>query len=121
MLPRYFRRTVIERFALIHSIKPFLCAAGACALALLGEQGAQAQPANDNFANAWLLSGAVVTTNGTTAGASKETGEPNHAGNIGGRSIWFNWIAPRSGQIRIDTIGSASGFNGSDTLLAVYT
>src|SRR4026207_173568 len=59
---------------------------------------AQAQPANNAFASAWTLSGASVSTNGNSANASKETGEPNHAGNAGARSVWFNWIAPRDGQ-----------------------
>ncbi|HMC28966.1 MAG TPA: Ig-like domain-containing protein, partial [Verrucomicrobiae bacterium] len=77
---------------------------------------AQAQPANNNFANAWFLNGTSVTTNGSNVNATKETGEPNHAGNAGGRSVWFVWTAPVSGQTRIDTIGSS--FN---TLLAVYT
>jgi hypothetical protein len=74
-----------------------------------------AQPGNDAFANAWVLTGSAVTTNGVSTGASKEAGEPNHAGNQGGRSVWFRWTAPASGQIRVDTSGS--GFN---TLLAVY-
>ena len=80
---------------------------------------AQGQPANDNFVNAWTLSGTSVTTNGSTAlpsNATKESGEPNHAGFTGGRSVWFVWTAPVSGLTRIDTIGS--GFN---TLLGVYT
>jgi hypothetical protein len=78
---------------------------------------AHAQPANDLFANAWTLSGLSVSTNGNSANAApRETGEPNHAGNPGGRSVWFNWLAPRDGQIRLDTIGSAI-----NTMLAVYT
>src|SRR5690349_14047405 len=77
---------------------------------------AAAQSPNDNFANAWALSGIVATTNGNTAQATKESGEPNHAGNQGGRSVWFRWVAPTNGLTQIDTGGSA--FN---TLLAVYT
>lgn len=78
-----------------------------------------AQPANDSFANATPLIGTFVLTNGSTtqpANATKEPGEPNHAGLIGGRSVWFNWTAPVDGVTRISTAGS--GFN---TLLAVYT
>src|SRR5207253_1272644 len=49
--------------------------------------------------------------------ASKESGEPNHAGEIGGKSVWFLWRAPAVGGIAtFDTIGSTF-----DTLLAVYT
>ena len=92
-----------------------------CALALtsLAATIAVAQPSNNDFVNAWILTGAVVTTNGNSgepSDANKEAGEPNHAGFNGGRSVWFNWTAPASGQIRIDTAGS--DFN---TLLAVYT
>ena len=47
--------------------------------------------------------------------ATKETGEPNHAGNAGGASLWWSWTAPKTGRIAIDTLGS--DFN---TLLAVY-
>src|SRR4051812_16140383 len=88
-------------------------------LPLICAFSALAQPANDNFANAWVLSGTVVTTNGNSQGASREPGEPNHAGTAGARSVWFTWSAPKSGQIRMDTIGSSGGFN-NDTLLAVY-
>ena len=54
---------------------------------------------NDNFANALGLPYASdklkVTTN---VGASKEIGEPNHAGNAGGKSVWFKWTAPAGVQ-----------------------
>src|SRR3954469_18991985 len=89
----------------------------ACAFQPLGF--ALAQPANDLFANAWLLSGMSVSTNGNSSlpsNATKEPGEPNHAGLVGGRSVWFVWTAPSNGIFRVATAGSA--FN---TLLAVYT
>jgi hypothetical protein len=75
-----------------------------------------ARPANDNFASAFTVSGIVGTTNGTNVRATKETGEPNHAGNAGGASVWYNWTAPVSGNVTIDTIGSTVS-----TLLAAYT
>ena len=104
--------------AFLSQSKPFVI--GTCVLGLLGTLTAQAQPANDNFANAWTISGVLVTTNGTTAGASKESGEPNHAGNAGSHSVWFNWTAPATAPVQLDTIGSSGGFF-NDTLLAVYT
>ncbi|MBI5384326.1 MAG: lamin tail domain-containing protein [Verrucomicrobia bacterium] len=78
-------------------------------------------PANDNFADAWLIAGHAVATNGnsgttTTTYATKETGEPNHGGFVGGRSVWYQWLAPTGGVTCIDTLGS--GFN---TMLGVYT
>ena len=42
-------------------------------------------PANDKFANATLLQGASISTGGSNQGATKESGEPNHAGSSGGR------------------------------------
>src|SRR5439155_9822770 len=52
----------------------------------------------------------------TSVSATKEPGEPNHAGNSGGHSVWYAWTAPSSSPVTIDTVGSS--FN---TLLAVYT
>ncbi len=73
-------------------------------------------PANDAFAAAQAIGAAAGTVGGSTVGATKEPGEPNHAGNAGGRSVWFSWTAPNDGTATLDTIGSS--FN---TLLAVYT
>ena len=77
---------------------------------------AGAAPANDNFADAWSLASYISTTNGTTVGATKEAGEPNHAGNAGGHSLWYRWTPPFSGIVTFNTFGSSF-----DTLLAVYT
>jgi hypothetical protein len=49
--------------------------------------------------------------------ATKETGEPNHAGNPGGHSVWYRRTAPnQSGVVFIYTCDSAI-----DTLLGVYS
>lgn len=71
---------------------------------------------NDNFANATVISGSTLTVTGSNVGATKEPGEPNHAGNSGGKSIWYAWTAPTSGTVTLDTHGSTF-----DTLLGVYT
>ncbi len=73
-------------------------------------------PGNDNFVNAQVLSGNAGTLIGSSAGATKEAGEPDHAGNPGGSSVWYVWTAPSTGNWRFDTSGSTF-----DTLLAVYT
>jgi subtilisin family serine protease len=73
-------------------------------------------PANDAFANGQVISGASGSATGATGNATKEAGEPNHAGNAGGHSIWFRWTAPSDGSITVDTVGS-----NYDTLLAAYT
>jgi len=71
---------------------------------------------NDLFRNSILLSQSSGITEGNNTAASLETGEPQHAGNTGGRSIWWRFTAPAGGEMAIDTEGS-----GFDTLLAVYT
>ncbi|MBI3479740.1 MAG: IPTL-CTERM sorting domain-containing protein [Nitrosomonadales bacterium] len=73
-----------------------------------------ARPANDAFANRNALAGASVS--GTNLLATKETGEPNHAGNTGGHSVWWKLTPASAGQLSLNTQGS-----GFSTLLAVYT
>ena len=77
-------------------------------------QGAGA--VNDKFSNSILLTAASGSTVGSTVGAGKEAGEPNHGNNPGGASIWWQWVAPASGTLTIDTNGSSF-----DTTLGVYT
>jgi hypothetical protein len=67
------------------------------------------------FGAAQALSGWSGTVTGTTVNATKEPGEPNHAGNAGGHSIWYRWTPTSTGWITISTGGSSF-----DTLLAVY-
>lgn len=74
-----------------------------------------ARPANNAFAGRIALSGSAGGMAGGNLLASKESGEPTHAGNAGGRSVWWSWTAPAAGQVAVDTHGS-----GFDTLLAVY-
>lgn len=73
-------------------------------------------PSNDNFTSAQSLGGLSGGTTNNNAYATKEAGEPNHAGNPGGTSIWYRWTAPISGRATFDTFSS-----NFDTLLAVYT
>jgi PKD repeat protein len=73
-------------------------------------------PANDDFANAQTLSGLDDIAQANTTLATAETGEPDHAGNAGGHSVWYRWTAPVSGAV--DFLTCAAGF---DTVLAAYT
>jgi hypothetical protein len=73
-------------------------------------------PANDHFTNATPILTTSLTDSIYTAYASKDPGEPDHAGNVGGHSVWWTWTAPAIGTVNINTTGS-----GFDTLLAVYT
>ncbi|KAF0163900.1 MAG: hypothetical protein FD157_2579 [Rhodocyclaceae bacterium] len=75
-----------------------------------------ARPANNAFTGRVALSGSAGSIAGGNRLASKENGEPAHAGDLGGRSVWWHWTAPAAGQVAIDTHGS-----GFDTLLAIYT
>ena len=83
-------------------------------------------PANDDFANAQTISGASGVVAGTNAGATKEQGEPNHADNPGGASLWYRWTAPSDGPFTFNTSSSKISCNTNangcsyDTLLAVY-
>ncbi|NDC80968.1 MAG: hypothetical protein EB090_06870, partial [Verrucomicrobia bacterium] len=71
---------------------------------------------NDAFASAIACAGTSFTVTGSNVGATKEVGEPSHAGQSGGKSVWWTWTAPASGKLTLATAGS-----NFDTLLAVYT
>src|SRR5829696_9089790 len=90
----------------------------AAAMSLLGFGASQAwaAPANDSFAAAHQLSSASGDVASTNQGATAETGEPNHAGVVGGSSVWFRWTADRTGGLTILTRQISF-----DTVLAVYT
>lgn len=76
---------------------------------------AAARPGNDAFTTATLLSSASGQITSSNTLASKQIGEPNHAGNTGGTSVWFTWTASSSGPFTFTTQGSSF-----DTLLAIY-
>jgi hypothetical protein len=84
----------------------------------LDQTGLTGAPPNDNFTNATLISGITAGVFGYNSQGTKETGssEPNHAGNAGGASVWYSWIAPSNMNVTLSTEGSEF-----DTLLAVYT
>jgi PKD repeat protein len=57
-----------------------------------------------------------VRVRSSNLSATKEAGEPDLAGNPGGKSVWWQWPSPISGPVSISTVGSSF-----DTLLGVYT
>src|SRR6185503_9357102 len=72
------------------------------------------------FANNFVDRGLIYTTNGfgsgTNRGATKQVGEPSHAGKGSvTNSVWISWWAPTNGIATFSTLGSAF-----DTVLAVY-
>jgi hypothetical protein len=70
---------------------------------------------NDSFTTRPSLNGLNLTAQSSNLNATKEAGEPDHAGNAGGKSVWWQWTAARSGPVTVKTTGSSF-----DTLLAVY-
>lgn len=70
-------------------------------------------PAGDSFATPISTLGSFYSNNII---ATKETGEPNHAGNSGGKSVWVSFTSDYNTRVSVDT--HLSNF---DTLLAVYT
>ncbi len=73
------------------------------------------RPANDNFASASGVTGTSWTRSGSSVNATAESGEPSHAGQAPGCSVWYTWTAPAGGAATISTAGSSF-----DTVLAVY-
>ena len=71
---------------------------------------------NDMFANATEILQEYHDYFGDNSTATSEPGEPRHASIGDGKSLWWKWTAPGSGQVFLTTAGSKF-----DTLLAVYT
>ncbi len=97
-----------------------MTAKGACAATmpatLTGAWAATATAGNDAFASAQPITGSAGSVTGSNGTATKEAGEPSHAGDPGGASIWYRWTAPANGTLALTTSGS-----GIDTLLGLYT
>jgi hypothetical protein len=91
-------------------------ARGVVALLFLPPTALEAQPANDVFANAGRITGRYGSLAQSTLGATRESGEPAHAGHAGGASVWFAWESPADGAAEFDLHGS-----GFDTVLGAYT
>jgi subtilisin family serine protease len=72
-------------------------------------------PENDLFANAIALTGNSGTSSISNTNATKESGEPNHAGNAGGKSIWWSFTPASDGVLTLSTTNSTF-----DTMLAMY-
>jgi Lysyl oxidase len=71
---------------------------------------------NDAFSERAPLDGPAGSIAGLNTSATRESGEPNHAGTSGTNSVWFTWQSPTNGLVQFDTAGS-----NFDTLLALYT
>ena len=86
---------------------------------LLGTGTAPASAAELQGANRFENAPTIQTVGGIFRGdtfrATRQAGEPLHAGQDGGASVWFKWRAIGSGPVRFSTRGS-----DFDTVLAVY-
>lgn len=86
---------------------------------IYGVAGTITAPANDSFANATAVTipaSNTVTLTGSSLSATKESGEPNHASEAGGASVWWKWTATLNGTLEVKTAGTPV-----DTLLGAYT
>jgi hypothetical protein len=72
-------------------------------------------PPNDFFAEALPLTNKPSPVSMINTNATKEMGEPDHAGNKGGKSVWWYFTPPADGVLFLSTISSTF-----DTLLAMY-
>ncbi len=80
---------------------------------LAGAGPAAAAPANDNFASAQTMGGALpITVSGNDFGASAEPGEPTIASVPAQKSVWYRWTAPTTATYVVDTCDD--GFTGAD-------
>lgn len=78
-----------------------------------------ASPQNDAFEAAIDLAqtGPQQGLVGSNDNATKEPGEPNHAGSPGGRSVWYRFVPATTHQVSFDTC-----FDGRfESTLGVYT
>ncbi|HAM72951.1 MAG TPA: hypothetical protein DCM86_15030 [Verrucomicrobiales bacterium] len=71
---------------------------------------------NNMFSDARSINSFAGSVLGENYYADTEPGEPYHANDPGGRSVWYDWVAP--GDFRVEMTTRGSNF---DTLLAVYT
>lgn len=74
------------------------------------------RPMNDDFASRAIVAGNVARLRSNNTGATTESGEASLAGVSATATLWWEWTAPATAPVTIDTAGS-----DYDTVLAVYT
>ena len=73
-------------------------------------------PDNDAFSSPRPLSGPSLSILEANPNASRQSGEPSILGGAGGHSLWYSWVAPKSGAAQVS--GYSYDFNPA---VAVYT
>lgn len=74
------------------------------------------RPFNDDFADRPRFNTDNLALRTSTAGATAEAGEPAVNGIPASSSLWWEWTAPATGVVTVNTSGSSY-----DTAIAVYT
>ncbi len=72
-------------------------------------------PVNDFFVKATVITNTAGTNSVNTQNATRESGEPNHAGSLASKSAWWSFTAPQDGVLTLSTSNSTF-----DTVLAIY-
>ena len=70
---------------------------------------ASAQPINDDFADRIRVIGLQLRLSGNNLGATSESGEPVPFYPAGHRSVWWEWTAPVSSTVHMNTDSVALG------------
>ena len=82
-------------------------------------------PPNDAFASALTLTPLGGSLSVSNVNATKETGEPNHGGDVGGHSVWYRFVGPQglTKSYTFSTRGSRTqlGLNGIPSIIGIYT
>lgn len=95
-------------------VRPIALAA-LCAALLAMAPSASAAPRNNNFANATTLR-VGQTLKGNINGATKQAGEPRHAGSLANHTVWYRLRVSSKRAVLVSTCSASF-----DTVLAVYT
>jgi hypothetical protein len=67
-------------------------------------------PTNDTFAAGVTVTGTNFLVQGSLLGGRTETFEPSHAG---GASVWYRWVAPRTGRVRLSCYQEVTAYFGT--------
>ncbi|MET0882909.1 MAG: hypothetical protein ABWZ13_02060, partial [Acidimicrobiales bacterium] len=102
-------RSLIRRFLVVVLTMAVFLGSG------ITDASATALNGANRFSNAPLLPRGEGRYTGNNLTATKQAGEPNHAGDDGGASVWYRFRVGFNQVVRISTRGS-----NFDTLLAVY-
>ena len=90
---------------------------------LAGWMMASAARAQTNFASALVLSGDYGNTTYDNTGVKPDHAAPPIGGFTPRAPLWYQWTAPASGVVDLDTVGSLDDSSGAplNTVLAVFT